>query len=134
MAERVVVPLERRDVDQPHRAPAPALFEREERLELLDEPAEVHQPGLRVAVDAVGQVGNQVLEVLGDAADRRVARGQLVAHAVHALGEAGRHGLDGLLLRLLPEALVLEEDAVDGVEQGLLLARRQMELSPDPLV
>ena len=106
---------------RPDRAPAPALLEREERLELLDEAAEVHQPRLRVAVHAVRQVGDEVLEVLRDAADGGVARGQLVAHPVHALGEPGRDGLDGLLLGLLPQPLVLQEDAVDGLEQRLLV-------------
>ena len=89
VTERVVVPLERGDVDQADRAPAAALLEREERLELLDEAPEVHQPGLRIAVHAIGQVGDEVLEVLGDAAHGRVARGQFVAHAIHALGEPG---------------------------------------------
>ena len=64
VTERVVVPLERGDVDQAHRAPLAALLEREERLELLDEAPEVHQPGLRIAVHAIGQVGDEVLEVL----------------------------------------------------------------------
>ena len=47
VAERVVVPLEPGDVDQADRAPAAALLEREERLELLGEAAEVHQLRLR---------------------------------------------------------------------------------------
>ena len=63
MAERVVVPLERRDIDQPDRAPVAALLEREERLELLDEAPEVHQPRLRIAVDAVREVGDELLEI-----------------------------------------------------------------------
>jgi hypothetical protein len=49
-------------------------------------------------VHPVRQVGDEVLEVLGDAADRGVARRQLIAHPIHALGEPGRDGLDGLLL------------------------------------
>ena len=47
VAERVVVPLEAGDVDQADRAPAAALLERQKRLELLGEAAEVHQLGLR---------------------------------------------------------------------------------------
>src|SRR5258705_4151448 len=43
-------------------------------------------------------------------------------------------GLDGLLLRLLPETLVLHERVVDGVEQRLLLPGGQMHPVPDPLM
>ena len=117
VAERVVVPLERGHIDQADGAPPPALLQRQERLQLLDEAAEVHQPRLRIAVDAIGEVGDQIFEVPGDAADRGVAGRQLLAHPIHALGEAGGYSLDRLLLRLLPEALVLHEDVVDGVEQ-----------------
>src|SRR4029077_11123993 len=48
VAERVVVPLEAGDIDQPDRAPPAALLERQERFQLLGEAAEVHQLGLRV--------------------------------------------------------------------------------------
>ena len=134
MPQRVVVPLERRDVDEADGAPAAALLEREKRLELLDEPPEIHQPRFRIAVDAVGEIGDQILEVAGDAADGGIARRQLLAHPVHALGEAGGHRLNGLLLRLLPQALVLQEHAVDRLEQGLLLAGGQVEPFVDPLM
>src|SRR5258705_11213558 len=43
-------------------------------------------------------------------------------------------GLDGLLLRLLPETLVLHEHVVDGVEQRLLLPGGQMHPVSDPLM
>ena len=134
MPERVVVPLERRDIDQADGAPVPALLERQERFELLDEAPEVHQPRLRIAVDAIGEVGDQLLEVAGDAADRGVARGELLAHPVHALGKAGRDRLYGFLLGLLPQPFVVHEHAVDGVEQRLLVGRRQREPFPHPLV
>ena len=79
VAERVVVPLEPGDVDQADRAPSAALLEREERLELLGEAAEVHQLGLRIAVRLVGEVGDELLEVVRDAADGGVLRDQLVS-------------------------------------------------------
>src|SRR5215510_5650678 len=50
MAERVVVPLEAREVDEADGPPAAALLEREKRLQLLGEAAEVHQLRLRIAV------------------------------------------------------------------------------------
>ena len=50
VAERVVVPLESGDVDEADGAPSAALFERQERFELLGEAAEVHQLRLRIAV------------------------------------------------------------------------------------
>ena len=56
VAERVVVPLEPGDVDEADRRPASALLEGEERLELLGEPAEVHQLRLGVAMRLVGQI------------------------------------------------------------------------------
>ena len=59
---------------------------------------------------------------------------QLVAQPVQAIGEARGYRLDGLLLRLLPEALVLHEDAVDGVEQRLLLAGGQVHPIAHPLM
>src|SRR5882762_2088564 len=134
MPERVVVPLERVDIDQADGAPAAALLEREKRLDLLDEAAEVHQPRLRIAVHAVGEIGDEVFEVAADAADGGVASGELVAEAVEAVAEAGGDGLDGLLLRLLPETLVLHEHAVDGVEQCLLMPGGQMHPVTDPLM
>ncbi len=99
----------------------PALFERQEGFQLLDEPAEVHQPGLRVPMDAVGQVGDQILEVSGDAADGGVARRQFLAQLVHPLGKAGGDGLNRFLLGLLPQPLVLQEHVVDGIQQGMFL-------------
>ena len=134
VSKRVVVPLERRDIDEADRAPMTALFEGEIRFELLDEAPEIHQAGLRVAMHPVRQVGDELLEVLGNAADRGVARGQLLAHLVHALGEAGGDRLDRVLFGLLPEPLVLEEDVIDGVEQGVLLMSCQVQLLPHPLV
>ncbi len=74
VAERVVVPLERGDIDEADGAPRAALLESEKRFELLDEAAEVHEPRLRIAVDAVGQIGDEILEVARDAAHRRVPR------------------------------------------------------------
>ena len=56
VAERIVVPLEAGDIDEADRTPASALLERQERLELLGEPAEVHQLRLRVLMRLVGQV------------------------------------------------------------------------------
>src|SRR5438034_10946139 len=43
VSERIVVPLETGDIDQTDGAPAAALLEREKRLDLFGEPAEVHQ-------------------------------------------------------------------------------------------
>src|SRR5437667_2553720 len=77
MAERVVVPLEAGDIDEADRAPPPALLERKKRLQLLGEAAEVHQLRFRIAVRLVGEVGDERLEVARDAADGRVARGEL---------------------------------------------------------
>ena len=77
VAERVVVPLEPGDVDEADGAPAAALLERQERLELLGEAAEVHQLRLRIAVRLVGEIGDQRFEVARDAADGRVLRRQL---------------------------------------------------------
>src|SRR5207247_6268321 len=48
VAERVVVPLEPGDIDQPDGAPAAALFEREQRFERLRAPAEGHQVGFAI--------------------------------------------------------------------------------------
>jgi hypothetical protein len=110
------------------------LLERQERFELFDEPAEVHQPGFWIAVDAIGQVGHQVLEVAGDAADGGVPGRQLRAHPIHTLGEAGGDGLNRLLLRLLPQPFVLHEHAIDGFEQCLFLRRVQVQAFPHPLV
>ena len=66
-----------------------ALFERQKRFELLDEPPDVHEPGLGIAVDLVGKVSHQVLEVARDAADGGVTRSQLLAHPVQAFGKSG---------------------------------------------
>src|SRR6476620_475373 len=134
VAERVVVPLERVDIDETNRAPASALFEREKRLHLLDEAAEVHQPRLRIAMDAVGEVRDEVLEVAGDAAHRRVAGREFLAQPVETIGESGGYRLDGLLLRLLPEALVFHEDVVDRLDERLLVRHGQMHTLVDPLV
>ena len=118
VAERVVVPLEPGDVDEADRAPAAALLERQKRLELLGEAAEVHQLGLRIAVRLVGEVGDQRFEVARDAADGGVLGEQLGLDAGHLVGEAGRQRLNGLVLRFLPEPLVAREDRVDRVEQA----------------
>ena len=134
MSEGVVVPLKGSDIDQPDRAPVAALLEREERLELFDKPPEVHQARLRVAVHPVRQVGDELFEILRDAADRRVARGELLPHLVHALGKPGRNRLNGVLLGLLPEPLVLQEDVVDGVEQRVFLMSCQVTLLAHPLM
>lgn len=101
MPERVVVPLERREIDQPDRAPAAALIERQERFQLLDEAAKIHQPRLRVTMGAVGEVGDELLEVPGDAADRGVARRQLLSEPVQTLRKPSRDRLNRVLLRLL---------------------------------
>ena len=132
VAERVVVPLEPGDVDEADRAPAPALLEREERLELLGEAAEVHQLGLRVAVRLVGQVGDERFEVARDAADGRVLREQLGLDARHLVGKAGRQRLNGLVLGFLPEPFVPREDGVDGGEQRGFERRRQLEMFAHP--
>src|SRR5688500_12438482 len=50
MPERVVVPLEAGDVDDPDAAPADALFDGEERFEALHEPVEVEQLRLGIPV------------------------------------------------------------------------------------
>jgi hypothetical protein len=63
-----------------------------------------------------------------------ITRRELVAEPVQAIREPGRHCLDGLLLGLLPETLVLHEHAVDGVEQRLLVPGGQMYAIPHPLV
>ena len=65
MTERVVVPLEAGDIDEAYRAPAAALFERQERFELLGEPPEVHQLRFGIAVGPFGELGHQLFEVLG---------------------------------------------------------------------
>src|SRR6266513_2328755 len=54
MAKRVVVPLEFTDVGQAHGAPVTALLERQERLELLDEPGKVDELCFRVAARFLG--------------------------------------------------------------------------------
>ena len=132
VAERVVVPLEPGDIDQADRAPRAALLEREERLELLGEPAEVHQLGLGIAVRLVGEVGDQLLEVLRDAADGGVLRRQLALDARHLVGEAGRQRLNGFLLRLLPQPLVPVEDRVDRGQQFALSWGASCRCSPHP--
>ena len=132
VAERVVVPLEAGDIDEADRAPAAALLEREERLELLGEAREVHQLGLRIAVRLVGEIRDELFEVARDAADGRVLGVQLVLHARHLVGEAGRQRLNRLLLRLLPQPLVPVEDAVERFDQKRLVTSRQAEVSPDP--
>src|SRR6516162_8352931 len=58
MTQRVVVPLESGDVDEPNGRPPASLLEREKRFELLGEPPEVHQLCFGVPVRTVGQVGN----------------------------------------------------------------------------
>src|SRR5258706_2598292 len=113
-------------MDQADRSPAAALLEGEELLDLLDETAEVHEPGLGIAVHAIRQVSDEVLEIACDAADGGVARRELLAQAVQPIGEASRYGLNSLLFRLLPEPLVLHEHVVDGIEERLLLPGRQM--------
>src|SRR5262245_935064 len=134
VAKRIVVPLERIDIDQADGAPAATLFEREKRLDLLDEAAEVHEPRLGIAVHAVGEVRDEVLEISRDAADRRVAGGKLVAQPLETVRKAGGHRLDGLLLGLLPELLVLHEHVVDRVDQRLLVCGRQVHALADPLM
>ena len=84
----------------------PALLEREKRLELLGEAAEVHQLRLRIAVRLVGEVGDERLEVARDAADGGVLGQQLGLDARHLVGKAGRQRLNGFVLRFLPEPLV----------------------------
>ena len=83
---------------------------------------------------AVGEIRDEVLEVARDTAHRRVARRELVAQPVHAVGEAGRDRLNRLLLRLLPQLLVLHEHVVDRVEQRLLLSGGQVHAIAHPLV
>ena len=111
MAERVVVPLEPGDVDEADGAPASALLERQERLELLGEPREVHQLRLRVAMRLVGEVGDQRLEIPRDAADGRVLRRELGSDVRHLVGEPGGQRLNGFLLGFLPQPLVAGEHA-----------------------
>jgi hypothetical protein len=82
----------------------------------------------------IGQVGDQVLEVARDAADRRIPGGQLLPHPGHPFGKPRRDGLNRFLLRLLPEPLVRQEDAVDRIQQRLLLRRRQLEALANPPV
>jgi hypothetical protein len=130
--ERVVVPLEAGDVDEPDRAPASALLEREKRLQLLGEAAEIHQLGLGIAVRLVGEVGDQRFEIARDAADGRILGGELGLHVRHLVGEAGRERLNRFLLRLLPEALVPGEHGVDGAEQRRFQRGRQRQLRPHP--
>jgi hypothetical protein len=43
-------------------------------------------------VDTVREVGDQILEISGDAADGRVARRQLFAEMVEAIAETGPPG------------------------------------------
>jgi hypothetical protein len=121
VAERVVVPLEPGDVDEAHGAPARALLEREERLELLDEPVEVHELRLRVAPRLVGQLADEPLEVVRDVRDRLVALDERVPQLLHPRREALHHRLDRIVLGLLPEALLARDDGVDRrVEVGFL--------------
>ena len=112
----VVEALERADVHETDGAPVPALLDLEERFEPLDEAPEVHQPRLGIAVRAVGQVRDQLLEVLGDAADRGLARGELLAHAPHAIREAGGHRLQRFLLGRLPHGFVARDDGIHGLQ------------------
>ncbi len=110
---------------RPDRAPAAALLERQERLELLGEAAEVHQLGLGIAMGLVGQVGDQRLEVARDAADGGILGGQLGLHVRHLVGEAGRERLNRFLLRFLPQTLVPAEDRVNRHQQRLFQRGRQ---------
>ena len=132
MAERVVVPLERRDIDEADGTPPGALLERKERFELLHEPSEVHQLRLRVAARLVGELAHEPFEVVGDVADRRVALHYLVAQRGHTLGKPGEQRLDRFVLRRLPEALLTRDHVLDDrVELGLGLPR-QIQARVDP--
>ncbi len=120
MAERVVVPLEPGDVDETDGAPASALLEREKRLELLGEAAEVHQLGLGIAPRLFREIGHELLEVLRNAADGRFLGVQLVLDAGHLGSEACRQRLDRVVFGFLPQTLVPDEDRVECREQVLL--------------
>ena len=132
VAERVVVPLEAGDIDEADRAPASALLESEERLELFGEPAEVHQLRLRIPMRLVGQVLDERFEVPRDAADGGVLCRQLGLDAGHFVREAGRQRLDGFVLGFLPEPLVAREHRVDDGQQFCLLRRVEIQVLAHP--
>jgi hypothetical protein len=68
-------------------------------------------------VGLLGEVGHQLLEIAGDAADRRVARVELVLDPGQLVAEPCRQGLNRLVLRLLPQAFVPGEDGVNGIQE-----------------
>ena len=132
VTQGVVVPLESGDIDQSDRAPAAALLEGEKRFELLGEPGEVHQLRFRVAMRAIGQLGDEAFEVVRNAADRGILGGELGLHTRHLVGEPGGKRLNRLLLRLLPQALVPREHRVDRRQERCFEMRRQVEMFADP--
>ena len=129
----VVEILERADVHQADGAPVAALLGFEELLETFDEAPEVHQPRLGIAVRAIGEIGDQLLEVLRDAADGGFARRELLAHPPHAVRKAGGHRLQRFLLRRLPHELVPRDHVIHRLQQGILLGWREGQLLSNPV-
>ena len=87
---------------------------------MLHEVAKVQQLRLDIAAGAVGEVGDQPLEVQGDIPGSGFTRIQLVTHAGAELCRSGRDGLHGFVLGLSPHPLVVKQDVIDGAQQRLL--------------
>ena len=93
----------------------------------------IHRLDEAVAVRDDAACCRRVKQVLTDVIGRGEAEPvQLVRRLRHLFSEGSRHGLNGLLLRLLPQVLVSPEHAVDGLQKGGLQVGREHEVLFDP--
>ncbi len=133
MAERVVDPLEARQVDDAEGAPADPLFHREERLDAFHEPLEVEQPCLGVTVGLLGKLGHDLFEVAGDVRDGGLAPDDLIAQPAQLVRERGGQRLDGFGPRFLRQASFAVQHVAHGREQSRLLIDGRLEIVIDPM-
>ena len=115
MADRVVVPLEVRDVDQADRAPLVAPFELQKPFEALHEPREMQERGLGIAMRLIRQLGQHVFEGFGHLLV--AGRGKLALQPGHLLDEALGLRVKRFQLRVLDPVALPRDDRFAGNQQ-----------------
>ena len=117
MAKGIVVELELRHVGQTHRAPSSARCGRQECLQPFDERGELHQLCFGIAACLVGEIADELLEIVRERPHARLFRRELLPDTLDLFGASSHDGLDCRPFGLAPAAFLQPQHGVDGGDQ-----------------